>query len=121
MSNISSPLLITTFIFFVLLYGCGVTVRGPARGPADYSGATTLAWSAPTTRSDGSPLTDLTGYTIYCGYNINSFFEIATTGPVTLITIRNLPRNVILYYAITATDSRKNESDPSEIVSFLIE
>jgi hypothetical protein len=33
------------------------------------SGSATLTWNAPTRYTDGSPLTDLAGYRVYCGTN----------------------------------------------------
>lgn len=36
-------------------------------GPVETFGSATLTWTAPTRNTDGSPLSDLAGYRIYCG------------------------------------------------------
>src|SRR5262249_2724623 len=50
------------------LAGFTITVSAPpASPPPPTTGSATLGWSAPTTNSDGTPLTDLSGYLVQYG------------------------------------------------------
>jgi hypothetical protein len=51
------------------------TLLTPVGGP----GACTLAWDAPTTNSDGTPLTDLAGYKVYVSQTSGSYGAAAQT------------------------------------------
>ena len=75
------------------------------------SGTATVAWTAPTTRSDGTPLTNLAGYRIYYGIGPDSFdnmIEVNTVG-VTNFVVENLSTGT-WYFAVTARDSAGVES-----------
>lgn len=78
----------------------------------------TLSWTAPTTNTDGSPLTDLAGYNIYSGA---SHATLAPTGkvssPLTLTyQVTNEPPGVG-YYSVTAVNTSGVESAQSVVVS----
>ena len=74
----------------------------------------TLAWIAPTTKADGTPLTDLAGFHILLGTASGVYSRtITVTSPFTLsYSIGDLPPST--YYAVVkAFDSSNNESSPS--------
>jgi hypothetical protein len=76
----------------------------------------TLAWDAPTTNEDGTPLTDLAGYRIHYGPSPGTYSQIVDVANVTRVTLQNLPPG-IYYFAATAYDLSKNESRYSNEVS----
>ena len=57
------------FIFLMVIVALAVIVFIAQAAPpeAEAGQVTKLVWTAPTTNEDGSPLTDLAGYKIYCG------------------------------------------------------
>jgi hypothetical protein len=82
------------------------------------TGSATLSWQAPTTRSDGSPLTNLAGYRIRYGTTVGSYpnlIQIANGG-LTSAVIENLSR-ATWYFVATAYDSTGAESSYSSVVS----
>ncbi|MBC8024482.1 MAG: putative Ig domain-containing protein [Steroidobacteraceae bacterium] len=75
------------------------------------SGTATVAWTAPTTRSDGTALTNLVGYRIYYGVGPNSFdnvIEVNTVGVMNYV-VENLSAGT-WYFAVSARDSSGAES-----------
>jgi hypothetical protein len=82
------------------------------------NGTATVAWTAPTVRSDGSALTDLTGYRIYYGSEANTFsnvIEVNTVG-LTSYVVDNLPPGT-WFFAVSARDSAGGESGLSAAAS----
>ena len=81
------------------------------------TGSATLSWEAPTTRSDGSPLTNLAGYYIYYGRMSGVYdYEIRIDNPgITTYVIENLTPGT-WYFVLTSFDSDDIESDYSEEV-----
>jgi len=94
----------------LVLVGCG----GSERGGGKYS--VTLAWDAPTTNADGTPLTDLAGYNVYDGETSGIYTAVTDVGDVTTFTLKGLPAG-LRFFAVTAYDSSGNESDFSVEVS----
>lgn len=82
------------------------------------TGSASLSWVAPTTRTDGSALTDLAGFRIYYGNqqgNLTS--QVAITNPtVTTAVVSNLASGT-WYFVVTAVDSSGGESAYSNIGS----
>jgi hypothetical protein len=81
-------------------------------------GSATLSWQAPTTRTDGSPLTNLAGYRIRYGTasgNYPNLIGIPNSG-LTSAVIENLPASTY-YFVISAYDTTGAESDNSSPVS----
>ena len=75
------------------------------------SGTATVAWTPPTSRVDGTTLTDLAGYRIYYGIGPNSFdniIDVNTVG-VTNFVVENLSAGT-WYFAVAARDSAGVES-----------
>src|SRR5664279_5118866 len=101
---------LVSFLFITFL----VTVSLPGAVTNAYS-SVTLNWTAPTTNTDGTPLTDLQGYKVY--YGSGSPCNYTTTlnaGNVTTHLI-NLASGTYCF-AVTAYDTAGNESAYSNIV-----
>jgi hypothetical protein len=84
-------------------------------------GSATLSWSPPTLNTDGSALTNLSGYRIYYGTSagaLNQTVQLSGTGLTTYV-FSNLPP-ATYYFAVTAYNSLSAESDRSNVVSKLI-
>jgi len=75
-----------------------------------------LSWDAPTTNEDGTPLTDLAGYTVYYGIESANYTENIDVGNVLTYTVTNLSDGTY-YFAVTAYDTSGNESDYSNEVN----
>lgn len=81
---------------------------------------TELYWTAPTTNDDGTPLTDLAGYRLYCGNATGTYTAIVDTGMTTVYPLSSIVGISGTYYCIVkALDITGNESKPSNEVSFL--
>jgi hypothetical protein len=81
-------------------------------------GTATVSWEPPTTRTDGSTLTDLAGYRVYYGKDqasLTHMVEITEVGRTSEF-IGNLDTGT-WYFAVTAVDSQGLESLKSEIGS----
>lgn len=92
---------------------------GSTTAPAPTSkGSATLSWTAPTSNSDGSALTDLAGYHIYYGTSAGSMSnKINITSPSTLTyVITNLGTGT-WYFAIAAYTNTGLESAMSNVGS----
>ena len=84
-------------------------------------GSTTLSWTPPTQNSDGSPLTDLSGYKIYYGNesgNYHTSIHIDNPG-IAIYVVENLTPN-IYYFVLTAINSSGVESQFSNEVGKLV-
>ncbi|OFZ10703.1 MAG: hypothetical protein A2Z20_12700 [Bdellovibrionales bacterium RBG_16_40_8] len=77
----------------------------------------TLTWDAPTTNTDGSPLSDLAGYKVYYGGQSKVYATTIDTADMVNNSygISGLAPNTY-YFAVTAYDSSNNESDYSNEV-----
>lgn len=81
-------------------------------------GQAVLSWMPPTTRTDGTPLTNLSGYRIYYGNTpsgLSNFIDVNTAG-VTNYVVDNLTAGT-WYFAITAFDTAGSESAMSTAAS----
>ncbi|GAB4345073.1 MAG: hypothetical protein Kow006_01810 [Gammaproteobacteria bacterium] len=80
-----------------------------------------VSWTAPTTRTDGSPLDDLSGFRIHYGTASNVYTQTVTVNDAnsTSHTVENLTPGTY-YFAVTAFDSASNESDYSSEVMLTI-
>ena len=80
-------------------------------------GSANLSWAAPTARTDGSPLTNLAGYTIYYGRMSGIYdYQIDVNNPgILTYVIENLVSGD-WYFALAAYDSEGIESDRSNEV-----
>ena len=110
-------------LMLIVLSGCG---GGSILGQSVNS--VTLSWDAPTTNTDGTPLSDLSGYIIYYGTfsgDYTSSEDIGLSGCVApapsvphtcTYTVTGLTPGVTYYFAATAYDVFYNESDYSNEV-----
>ena len=78
--------------------------------------AITLNWTAPTTNTDGSPLTDLAGYRLYYGISSGSYSYYIPLDAVTTYTFTSLD-NGTYYFVVTAVNAAGVESNSSNQVS----
>ena len=132
--------ILLALLLFTLLAGCGVSDQpvqtdtssssGSNGGGAGGSGGTggsvagTLAWDAPTSNANGSPVTDLAGYKIYYGTVPGNYTASINVGNVTSVPVTTLssavPAPGLYYIAVTAYDTVGNESAYSnEIIKSL--
>lgn len=83
------------------------------------TGSATLAWTSPTTRTDGSALTNLAGFNIYYGTSPGSYpNKIAVANPgLTTFVVTNLLGGSTYFFVATAYDSTGAESAYSNIGS----
>lgn len=81
-------------------------------------GSATLSWQPPTTRTDGSPLTNLAGYRIRYGTSQGSYPNLLDipNGGVTNAVVENLPP-ATYYFVASAYDSTGAESSYAGPVS----
>jgi fibronectin type III domain protein len=90
----------------------------PPSPPPSTSGNATLSWQAPTTDTNGAPLTDLAGYRIYYGTSatdLSDTIQLTSVGLQTYV-IQNLASGT-WYFAVTAVASTGVESALSDVVS----
>ncbi len=117
------PLTLPSVIFLisVLIFGgCGGGEGGSSTGGGGGGGGAgtiSLAWDAPTTNSDGSPLTDLAGYYIYYGTASGVYGVPVDAKNVTSYTLAGLTPGQTYFIAVTAFDTSQNESQFSDEVS----
>ncbi len=112
------------FLGFILGVGCVLFLS-----PAAKAGILDLAWDAPTTNADGTPLTDLWGYRVYFGTSSfgaasapcgSSFQDVpsptgSTPGAGEVVTVRlgGLITGTTYFVRVTTVDFGGNESDCS--------
>ena len=82
------------------------------------TGTATVSWEAPTTFTNGEPLTDLAGYRIYFGTDANNLVGSVTLNSIGLQTyvIDDLGAGT-WYFAVKAYTSAGAESALSQVVS----
>ena len=79
------------------------------------SGSATLSWQAPTTNTDGTPLSDLAGFKVYWGTSQGNYSNSQTVnlGIQTFVVEALTPAT--WYFVVTARDSDGNESGYSNV------
>lgn len=94
----------------------GNTTGGATGGTA--AGTATLSWTAPTTNSDGTPLTDLAGFRIYYGWSTSALTNVITIANTrqTSYEVQNLDVGTVWYFVVKAYNSANVESDQSPVV-----
>jgi hypothetical protein len=83
------------------------------------TGTANLAWSAPTTNVDGTPLTTLAGYKVYYGTTPGVYTSIVV-GNASSYEITGLANGQTYYFTVTAYDTYGIESDFAPVVSKLV-
>jgi hypothetical protein len=123
--NVKAFALAVILISATALFGCGggVSTTGQQEnstpGTGTVTGAATLTWAAPTTNTDGSPLTDLAGYKVHYGTTLGVYTAIVV-GDIQTYRIDGLTKGQTYYFTVTAYDTKGIESDYSTVVSKLI-
>ena len=86
------------------------------------TGSATVSWTPPTTNTDGSTLTDLTGYRVVYGRGSNELSESASINNAGLstYTINNLSTGA-WFFAVYAINSAGVESDISNVATKTIQ
>jgi PKD repeat protein len=79
-----------------------------------------LAWDAPSTNADGTPLTDLAGYKLYYGQTSGNYDGVVDVSNVTSFILSDLTEGQTYFFVATAYDFSGNESDFSNEVSTTI-
>jgi Fibronectin type III domain len=81
------------------------------------SGSATLSWAPPTTNTNGTPVTPLSGYTLYYGTSPTALTQSMTVGSsVTSYTITGLAAGT-WYFAVAADAEDGTQSAKSEVGS----
>ena len=97
-----------------LIAACsGLTGSGnQPEGTASAGGTLVVSWHAPTTNTDGTPLTDLTGYTIYYGTQPGVYMKtLAINDPTaTHAVIHGLQPGTHYFVAISANNATGGHS-----------
>ena len=84
------------------------------------SGNASLSWTAPTTNTDGSVLTDLAGYHIYYGSSPTALSEeVTVSNGVTSYNLEGLTAGT-WYFEVTSYTSSGAQSAPSNMASKII-
>ena len=102
-----------------MLCGCakrlvGIHDPGSTVGQA---GQIRLSWERPTTKTDGTPLTDIAGDKLYYGLTSRTYDFIKTIGNQTAYTVAGLEGRRTYYFTVAAYDASGNESSFSDEVS----
>jgi Fibronectin type III domain len=79
-----------------------------------------LSWERPTTKADGTPLTDLVGYKLYYGLTSRTYDFLKTVGNQTTYAVSGLEPGRTYYFAVTAYDASGHESHFSDEVSMTV-
>jgi hypothetical protein len=91
-------------------------------GAQALAGQVQLAWDAPTTYTDGTPLTDLAGYHLYYWQNSAEVQQSVDVGNQTTYTLTGLVEGATYSVAVTAyTTSGTESSDSNRIVMIQFE
>jgi hypothetical protein len=80
-----------------------------------------ISWTPPTTNADGTPLTDLAGYKVYCGTSSRKYDRKKNTGNVVKYDLKPWLTDGYWYCAVTAYDTSGNESVYSNEVNFRLD
>ena len=99
-----------------------ITVVAAATTPPQTEGTATLSWAAPTQNTDGSSVTDLSGYVIAYGTSPSALTQTVTVSnaAATSYTIQNLVAGT-WYFAVSSVESGGVSSALSSVVSTTIQ
>jgi len=95
---------------------------GGGSPPAPVTGSALVSWTAPTTNTDGTPLSDLAGFKIYYGTTLGNYPNTITLSGAnhTSYQIDNLVPDTY-HFVVTAFDITGNESSYSNVASKTIQ
>jgi hypothetical protein len=94
------------------LVACSGQHTSPSPTSVEAGGTLTVSWKAPAQNSDGSPLGDLVGYTIFYGPAPNTYTAaVPINDPkTTRYVVKGLRPGTTYYFAISATNSSGHHS-----------
>jgi hypothetical protein len=90
---------------------------GHLSSPAAEAAEASFSWVGPSSLSDGTQSTDLAGYKLYLGNVSGNYYQSVDIGNQTSYTLSDLSEGTTYYFAVTAYDTERTESDFSEEVS----
>lgn len=101
--------------------GGGSSGSSGGSGGSTSSSDASLSWTAPTANTDGTPLTDLSGYRIYYGNAPDALTQQVTisNADTTQYVVSNLSPGA-WYFAVKAYNSADAESDLSPVVQKIL-
>jgi hypothetical protein len=96
----------------------GGATGGTTGGATASASSATLSWVAPTQNTDGTPLTDISGYHVYLGTDPNNLTATAdlTDASATSYTVTHLSPGK-WYFAISAYNAKGTDGDLSNVGS----
>ena len=103
------PAVFSRIAFFALLLLMTATTLHTGV-PSAHAAQTTLLWSAPTTKTDGTSATNLAGYKVHIGSATRSYQQKIDVGNSTSYTAGGLLDGSTYYFAVTAYDTFGVES-----------
>ncbi|GAB4388020.1 MAG: hypothetical protein Kow0025_04890 [Thermodesulfovibrionales bacterium] len=109
---------------FLLAAGCGGGGSSPAAdgGPPPVgTGSVSLAWTAPASNTDGSPLFDLAGYKVYYGTSSGNYSQSRDAGNVSTYQLTGLIAGSTYYIVVTAYNSTGAESGYSNEIGATVQ
>ena len=74
------------------------------------AGTATLAWNAPTTNADNTPLTNLAGYKVYYGTASTKYGAPVDVGSARTFQVNTLAEGATYYFSVTAYNTAGLES-----------
>jgi len=86
--------------------------------PHSHAAQATLAWNAPTTYIDGTPLNNLSGYKLYYGTASGSYSQNVDVGNTTSYNMSSLNDGTTYYFAVKAYDAAGSMSGYSNQVTY---
>lgn len=96
---------------WILTFACLVLVGGSI--PLE-AATVSLAWDAPVSTTDGTPIATLAGYRLYYGTTSQTYSHSVTVGLEPTATLSNLQEGVTYYFAVVARTEAGAESVFSE-------
>lgn len=96
-------------------WSIAVTLPDVVSPPPPPTNIAEVSWTAPTTNTDGTPLTDLAGYYVYTGTSPDALTRAVTTGQLAH-TFTNLPSGTH-YFAVSVFNEAGVESERSGVGS----
>jgi ABC-type transporter MlaC component len=96
--------------FFALLMITMLAAVLHIGGNEAQAASASLAWSAPTTNTDGTAVSNLAGYNLYVGNASRSYQQKINVGNSTGYNVANLSDGATYYFAVTAYNSTGVES-----------
>ena len=103
---------------FILVLILAVSVLISSFAANVFAATASLSWTAPTTYTDGTPITNLGGYRVYTGTTSGSYSQNIDVGNVTSYTVSSLNNATTYYFAVTAYDASGDVSGFSSQASY---